>query len=571
MDYLNKLQQKCNIDNKLMNHIEQIFVKLIDFGYITHTQSKKLERKLYNNIDTVLIGDDITLDYKSGYYDSLKKELYIKDISNIESIYLRILYALSTTELSKDNYCVGYSTASLSSSNYKIEHKHFGINRAIVSNLACRLLYTLPTALSIVPTYRSYESDFLGNKINSDNDIYFLEGKILQQLCYTFELSEENLYNHLFIKPRKYLNKFLKKANIENSNELLEILDLISRKYSNYNKLIYLNKELNDTYLEIKKHVLNKDISELEKKENKIHLAIRTALISIHKNDYKNYDEFDTNIESVLAETINNFEDFLIINISKIQNLFVDTLLTFENKFSSIHYAIKLKELEKILLVESPKLKNKLYDVVANSLTSSNQTTGSNLIEKIKFSLVNEIISSDKYSKIYKDMHFKKLLGLPLSQNSHLIALLIDSEFVQLVQISNLDQNIKTIYNNTTSIQLTNLGYLLNNPLNTNDVEKIEKIFTSIKSKGGIYNYINIDNMYLADLEDIKLIIIAQHSKFEAIEIKDNNGTISCHNIKLSDEFNVFSTSNYSNLPIVYDKKENSIKKLISYILLMIS
>lgn len=102
----------------------------------------------------------IGLDYKSGYYDAVKKELYIKDIQNIESIYLRIIYVITTTEISEGVYGVGYSTSTLSHSDYKIQHKNFGINRAVVSNLVCRLLYTIPETLSIVPTYRTFNSDF---------------------------------------------------------------------------------------------------------------------------------------------------------------------------------------------------------------------------------------------------------------------------------------------------------------------------------------------------------------------------------------------------------------------------
>lgn len=571
MDYLDKLQKKCNISNKLMTHIETLFNKLLEFGYINRSAVRKLEKKLYNNINIVLEGNDVSLDYKTGYYDSLKKELYIKDVDNIESVYLRLIYALTTTEISKENYSVGYSTATMSSSNYKIIHKNFGINRAVVSNLVCRLLYTMPTTLSIVPTYRTYENDFLGNKITSDNDIYFLEGKLLQQLCYTFEISEENLYNHLFDNPKKYLNKFLNKTKMEDPDELLSLFDLVSRKYSNYNKLVFLNRELNNNYLEIKKHLLNSDISELERKQNKIKLAMRTALIPLHDNNSKNIDEFDTNIESVLAETINNLEDLLVLNISKIQNQFVNSLLLLDNKYAPIHYAIKLKELEKLLLLENPKLTNKLYSVITHDLTPYNEIEGSNLTEKIKFSLINEIISSEKYSKVYKNMKFKKLMDLPLEQNTALIALIVDDEFIQLVRLTDLDMNMRDLKNNTEAMHLTNMGYMLNNPLSTNDISRVEKIFTCIKNKGGIYNYITIDSMYVVTIDNITLVVVSQQNKFNVLKVIEEQGKISCENVKLSHEFSVFAGANDSNLPAVYDKKESTIKKMIAYILLILS
>ena len=187
INYLDKLQEKCNIPDNFMSVIVSLFDRLVDFGYVSNSGAKKLTKKLYDNVDTLILGKTIGLDYKSGYYDAVKKELYIKDINNIESIYLRIMYVITTSEIDNDTYAVGYSTATLSKSDYKIIHKNFGINRAVVSNLVCRLLYTIPETLSIVPTYRTFNSDFLGNEIKSDNDIYFLEGKILSQICYKGE------------------------------------------------------------------------------------------------------------------------------------------------------------------------------------------------------------------------------------------------------------------------------------------------------------------------------------------------------------------------------------------------
>ena len=226
INYLDKLQEKCKIPDNFMSIVSSLFDRLIDFGYVNSSGAKKLTKKLYDNIDTLILGKTIGLDYKSGYYDAVKKELYIKDIQNIESIYLRIIYVITTTEISEGVYGVGYSTSTLSRSDYKIQHKNFGINRAVVSNLVCRLLYTIPETLSIVPTYRTFNSDFLGNEVKSDNDIYFLEGKILSQICYSLNLNEEDLYNNLFShSPNKYLSRFFSKSKIKNLDEILKDLD----------------------------------------------------------------------------------------------------------------------------------------------------------------------------------------------------------------------------------------------------------------------------------------------------------------------------------------------------------
>ena len=77
-DYLKKLQKKCDIDENLMVVIKDLIDKLIKFGYISSMEYGKISKKLFDNIDTVITGDINGLDYKTGYYDAMKKELYIK-------------------------------------------------------------------------------------------------------------------------------------------------------------------------------------------------------------------------------------------------------------------------------------------------------------------------------------------------------------------------------------------------------------------------------------------------------------------------------------------------------------
>ncbi len=567
MNYLNKLKEKCNVDNKLFEIIEEIFQSLIDFAYINRSQVKKLEKKLYNNLDTILIGSDLSLDYKTGYYDAVKKELYIKDLSNIKAVYLRILYILTTTEITKDIYAVGYSKSTFSKTSYKIEHENYGINRAIVSNLVCRLFYTTPTALSIMPTYRSYENDFLGNKITSDNDIYFLEGKILRQICYILKINEENLYSNLFLSPEKYLDKFFSNGNLKDYSSIIKLLDNVSKDYSHYNKLVYLNKILNTNYLNIKKNILNENnILELKQDQNKIKLAIENAIISI-KNGVETKKDDDFNLDSSLGEEITNLERNILKNISSIQNTLVDKLIDSNLKYSSIEYTIKLKELDKMLIVESEKLKDTLCHSVTNKLLTSFENTSSNLTEKMKYSLINEIISSDKYIKIYKNMSFNRLLNLNLNENTELMAITVDNTFMQLVKVENLNLNLKDLNNNTTSIKLDNLGYLLNNPTSNKDIHKIETIFTIIRNKFVEYNLVPIENMFISTIENETLVIVMNNNSFNVLKIIEENKDLSCVKVELSESYNIFTLKD-NNLPVLYYKKQSKLEKIISFFMI---
>lgn len=573
MNYLNRLKEKCNLNNEFMDVVYNIFNKLIEFGYITSRTSKILERRLYENIDVVLFDADVSHDYKTGYYDAVKKELYIKDIKNIESITLRILYAMTTTEISKEAFNVGYSTAFMSNTSYKIIHKNFGINRAVVSNLACRLLYTVPTTLSIVPTYRTYENDFLGNKISSDNDIYFLEGKLLSEICFAFNIDEEDLYFNLFTNPKKYLNKFLAKIKLQEPKKLLELFDIVSRKYSNYNKLIYLNKLLDTNYIEIKKHALSDDNTTLLTEKKRIKLSIKTTLEKLSEKKIKKDTKYDDNIELSLSEEISKLEEIIIKNIVNIQNILVDTLIENELNYATIPYVIKLKTLEKILLVENSKLKQQIYNVITYRVLNTFENTASNLIEKIKYSIANEVLSSDKYIKIYKDMKFKRLFNLSYKENTSIAAISVDNSFLQLVEISSLNRQAKFLSNNAKPIHLDSFGYLLNNLSSKQDTDKLEKIYTNMKSELKELSDVSIENVYMTNFDlGFNLIVVAQDSDFKIIKFTENGDILKYKLVKLSESYSIFNqNSTNTNLPIAYKKNMSSIKKMFTFFISIFS
>ena len=569
MNYLDKLKEKCKVEERFYSIVEGIFEKLLEFGYINKRQEKKLYRKLYENIDTILIGNNKQIDYKTGYYDAVKKELYIRDLNNIESVYLRIIYIITTTQISRDSFAVGYSIASLSKRNYKIEHKNFGINRAIVSNLVCRLLYTIPTALTIYPTYRAYQNDFLGKEITSDNDIYFLEGKLIRQICYCLNISEEDLYYNLFNFPTKNLNKILRKTKYENYDEILLKLDGISRTYSNYNKLTYFNKLLNDNYLNIKKNILSENVNELYKEQEKIKSAIYSTLEK-YEIDMDDEEDENFNVEASLSEKISDFEELILNDITYIQNILVDFLLENENKYSVIEYVIKLKELEKMLIIKNEKLSTKIYETIVYKLLNSYEKTASNVIEKMKYSIVNEIVSSDKYIKIYKNLSFKRLNGLKLPENTAVVALTVDNSFLQLVTINSLNKQMKKLENNTNSIHLDNLSYLLNNPSIIKDISVVEKIFTSIRTKFNEFNNVTIENMYICNIESNILVVIAENDKFDILKVTiDKSDKINTKIVSTSETYNIFNLKDNtynSNLPVLYDKRKSLLKSLFSFI-----
>ena len=571
MDYLQKFKEKCGVDDKFIEKVQDLTSRLVEFGYISKMQVKTLYRKLYENVDIVLFGKDSTIDYKTGYFDAVRKELYIKDIDNTESFYLRMLYIFTTTKISDTSYIVGYSTASLAKTSYKIEHTNFSINRAIVSNLVCRLLYTVPTALSISPTYRTYENTFLGNKICADNDIYFLEGRLLTELCFVLNCNEEELYINLFNQnPIKFLEKFLKKNRLENYNDALSLLDKISKLNSNYNKLCFLNKLLDDNYINIKKNILDKKIVKIYKEEEiKIKVAIKSALIKLEQND--NEDDADDNInidiDSSLAEKINTFENDILEKTYEFQSMLVKILIDSRILYKDIDYAVKLKKLQNILITENDILNQELFNIIRNNLLNTYDSNTSNLIEKIKYSLAHHTLDKEKFINSYKELSFKKLNTVTMNTNSSLVAFELENTFIQLILIQNINFNIKNIANNTQELMLTNLGYLLNNVTNNVSTERIEKLYTLIKDYvSDSTPLLKISDVYISEFNDSTLVIVPFKESYKIFQVENvytKNQDMILKDINLSESFDIFSDP--SKMPALYnEEKKGFFKRIIN-------
>ena len=547
MNYLHKLKEKCNLDDKLMSIIDFLFKKLLEFGYIDDLSRKKLEKKLYNNVNAVFVNGDKNHDYKTGYYDAIKKELYLKNIDDLEATFLRIVYAITTTETAKEKYDVGYSKTNLSSTSYKQEHTNFGLNRAVVSNLVCRLLYTEPTTLSIVPSYRTYTNDFLGNGIITDNNIYFLEGQLLKQLCFSIGVQEEDLYYHLFTNPNKYLSKFILKSKIENSENLINLLDHASKNYSNYNKLLYFNKLLGENYLNSKKILIDDVDEDFEKEKINLHYSIAKLLNELENNTDEE-EEFE-NVEGSLTEKINKFEEDIIETVIEIQNIFVSALLSMKNKYSPVMFLIKQKELQKLLIFKNEDLEDCIYNTLTYKILYTFESSSSNLIEKMKYSIMSEILSSEKYIKIYNNMDFHRLVNLDFEDNTEMMVLSVDDTFLQLMKITDLNKPFKDLKDNTEIIKLDNMKFILNNPISLASTQNIEKIYTYIKDNHEKYKTIEIEKLYIANIDKHTLVLVLSNDSYDIFKMDIIDDAVTCKTVALSEKYEIFDISkvSYSN------------------------
>ncbi|MCX8074322.1 MAG: hypothetical protein N2749_01890 [Clostridia bacterium] len=568
INYLNKLKDKCNLNDEFIDIIKEIFAKLIDFGYISTYTSNVLAKKLYKNIDVIIFGNEKNIDYKSGYYDAVKKELYIKDIKNMPSIYLHLIYILVTNRISNETYSIGYSTTLLSKYDYKISHTNFGINRAIISNLVCRLLYTLPTSLSIMPNYRTYENTFLGYKITTENDIYFLEGKLLSQICSALDIDEEKLYYNIFTRnPNKYINKTLNKYRLDKNEDLFNLLDEISRKYSNYNKLCYFNKLLNENYLNIRKYSFTDTIETLQNQNKRIKNHINEALekLNIGLIDYSSED-VSLSVEGSLSEKINFLEEIIVTNILKLQDSLVNIIISNKQKYSPIEFASKLKKLELLQVLKNNILIDELYNTISNDLIIRVEYSNINIVEKIKYSLINEILATNKFDRVRKNLTFRKVLDLSNSNDTSYIILNIDNSFIELVKVTDLNNDMKNLNNNTRVINLTNLKHLLNSDLVNIHTDRIEQVFSTIKQNYENLKSILLENMYICTVDNIDLLIIIQNNETYIIKLNYSKENIETTLLELSDLYVVFGTISNPNVPTIYKRRGKFLSNVSSII-----
>ena len=283
-------KEKFDLSDDLINTINIFFEKLLTYGYISTSQKNKLIRKLYENINEIYIGTNSTYDYKTGFYDANQKILYIKDENDIPAVYLRLLYVIATTEIGVSEYISGYRVTKLATDSYKLTFKNYGLNRAVMANLVCKLCDGLPTNIKITSGFKTYTHNFFGYSIDAPNDIYAIEGKLLSQFCFALNIDEELLYTGIFSNnPDKYLQSILNRKKIKSDSEFFVLLDKISRFYSTYNKLAYLSKKLDENYLEIKKHALDKDLGSFMLEKESIEKEIQKVLSKLkNTNDEDN-------------------------------------------------------------------------------------------------------------------------------------------------------------------------------------------------------------------------------------------------------------------------------------------
>lgn len=568
---LRNFQDKFNLSDTFMFNVASLFDKLVDFGYISIFKKKKLIEKMYENINEVYIGTKNALDYKTGFYDANKKVLYIKDEKDVHSIYLRLLYAITTEELDNDSHSSGYMITRLRSDSYKLEHINFGINRAVISNLVCKLCNMLPTDIGLLTSYQTYSHNFLGYTIEAENNIYALEGKLLSELCFALNIDEQLFYTGLFSKePYKYLQALLHKKDLEIDSEFFRLLDNTSRNYNTYNKLAYLARKLNNNYLEFKKHALDDNTDELIAEKNEIETQIKNVILSITIGDSDRFsldgedsdEEYLPAIDTSLNEHLSELENLLKENLIKMQEILCNKIINNTAYLTDYQYASRLKQFNSMLIIGNEQLDKKITETIIHKLLPKDELTVVNLTMKIKYMLIQNILSESKYTAISKAFSFNIIPELIDETNGTVLALLnINGRFARLVQINDLNLPLEKMNAKPAFIPLDNFQYLLNSDYSNMYVGFLEKIYTALRFKFEEFRNLKLNDLYMFEYNTKKYLIVTINNKAYVltVDIAQNNYDFKLLNI--SENYSLFEkstvkipTTKNSLLPTVYNK-----------------
>ncbi len=556
---LTLFKEKYNTSDYFVSVVESLIEKLIQFEYVSSSKVSNLMEQFYNNVDTIVIGSNNAYDFKSGYYDANLKELYIKDEKNIPAVYLRLLYAITTTEVEDNVYNVGYSTTKLRKDSYKLGYKNFGINRAVMSNLTYALCNFIPTASQISLTRKTYTHDFLGLKIETDNELYSLESRLLSQACFVLDLEPEFLYEGVFSKePVKVLDGIFEKKKFTNKDTFLQLFDDISKRYNTYNKLAYLSNKLNDNYIEYKKNVLKADVDIILKEQD----VIESHISSVIKSLYNPQDTDDMEVETGLAEALEHLEAELKELLVKFQNILCDNIITSNSHLPYIKYANKLKCFNDILIIPNNKLLKTIQNTILFKLMPETEVTEINLVQKIKYAIIEHILSSTDYTNISNTFYFYNITSFENDSNGTAVILLhSDKTLGKVVTINGLNKKINTNSKFSLNyIPLDNLKHMMNSNYSSTYIGNVEVLYTSLKNSFTQFKNISLDSVFVFEYEGKKYLVVYSDGNIHVLSYTYLSGEYGFNLLNLSEQYKVFGKSVASkanlksNLPILYKK-----------------
>ena len=391
-------------------------------------------------------------------------------------------------------------------------------------------------------------------------------------MCYILSIDPEILYASLFSKdPIKELTSILNKKGFKKYKDFLKLFDSISRKYNLYNKLAFLSQKLNENYLEYKKHILKDDTGKIKVEKKIIETQIANVLSSIfnyrNKSVKDNYDEedeiesTDLTLTSSLAEALENLEQDLKDSLISLQDILAEQLISSSKNLVTYKYASKLKLFNDILIVPSKKINEEIQNTILNKLMPKTEVTGINLIQKIKYAIIEDVLSKEDYSNISKTFSFYNINNFIDEENGTTLVILgADKRFSRLLEIKGLNNSLSDFTFELNYLPLDNLKHLMNNSYSNIHIQNPELLFTSVRNDFNEFSNLSMDNIFVFEYNNKNYLTIYHNGNVNIISYKYVNKEYTFTLLDLSEQYSVFGETKISNnifisnLPMLYKK-----------------
>ena len=267
-------------------------------------------------------------------------------------------------------------------------------------------------------------------------------------------------------------------------------------------------------------------------------------------------------MQTGLAEALDKLETELKNLIVKFQDILCDNIIKTNSSLPYIKYANKLKCFNDILIIPNKKLNKAIQDTILFKLMPDTEVTGINLVQKIKYAIIEQILSNEDYTNISNTFSFYNITNLENSDNGTAVILLnSDKKFAKIVEVKGLDKNLK--YHTTFElnyIPLDNLKYIMNTSYSNTYIGNVETLYTALRNNFEELKNVPLENIFVFEYESQKYIVAFYGGNIYVSSYVYSSRGYGFNTMNLSEQYKVFGktstpkTSFKSNLPMLYKK-----------------
>ena len=248
------------------------------------------------------------------------------------------------------------------------------------------------------------------------------------------------------------------------------------------------------------------------------------------------------------------------ILITQIQDILAKVIVEDKNKSSKYEFASRLKQFDNMLIVENDLVSKTLSDVIIFDLLPKNERSALNIMLKIKYSIIQNILAKDSFTSISKLFSFNVIPSLiDEEKGCAIICLKANREFARLVQVNDLNLPIEKMRVEPDFVPIDNLSYLLHSDYSNMYVGPIEKIYSNLKDAFEEYKDVDLKDIYIFEYNQKKYVLCASEKNTSLLSIVYDKDVYRFEKLEITESYSIFGNekitlSYISKLPAIYNK-----------------